>query len=489
MKKLKILFGTVILSAGLASCSSAYYASAGYASDDLYAVHDRTEISRRKQAEAEAQRAAAEARKAEWEARIAEAKAAAAENSYYEYRSADANPYESVLADDYESAYARRLRGFESPTYKMPSSYINARYSSAFNYVSAYDPAFYNIVVMGDQVWVEPKYITSMFGSWGTVIYSDPWYYGWNRPWGPSFSFGSWGWSFGWNSWHNPWYGPGWGPWYSSWYDPWYGPGWGWGPGWHGHGHGHGRRRDGPDDIFPAQASGEHHAAGDDAVDDGRAVVTLDVDDEDGDKHVQQQLAQLLGLVDLTTDIVQVHGKGQDKADLCQLRGLQGKAPQLVPGIVVGITRVIADGQRADAHIAQHQRGQHHAPGQGHVHRPHLHQAAVIDVGQQHRNDQPNESRACLHRRPAVIAQTGDLACDLIHGKAIALLGCPARKCCHSHYAAEDTQQQVSFIGALEVAPNVFQTKTPLSFIGSPAQVCFARPQCRRGRILLHYVI
>ena len=41
MKKLKILFGTVILSAGLASCSSAYYASAGYASDDLYAVHDR----------------------------------------------------------------------------------------------------------------------------------------------------------------------------------------------------------------------------------------------------------------------------------------------------------------------------------------------------------------------------------------------------------------------------------------------------------------
>ena len=215
MKKLKILFGTVILSAGLASCSSAYYASAGYASDDLYAVHDRAEISRRKQAEAEAQRAAAEARRAEWEARIAEAKAAAAENSYYEYRSADANPYESVLADDYESAYARRLRGFESPTYKMPSSYINARYGSAFNYVSAYDPAFYNIVVMGDQVWVEPKYITSMFGSWGTVIYSDPWYYGWNRPWGPSFSFGSWGWSFGWNSWHNPWYGPGWGPWLS----------------------------------------------------------------------------------------------------------------------------------------------------------------------------------------------------------------------------------------------------------------------------------
>ena len=104
-------------------------------------------------------KAAAEARRAEWEARLAEAEAAAAENGYYEY---DANPYRSVLADDYESAYARRLRGFESPSYNMPSSYINARYSRAFDYVSAYDPAFYNVIVMGDEVWVEPKYITSM---------------------------------------------------------------------------------------------------------------------------------------------------------------------------------------------------------------------------------------------------------------------------------------------------------------------------------------
>ena len=113
----------------------------------------------------------------------------------------------------------------------------------------------------------------------------------------------------------------------------------------------------------------------------------------------------------------------------------------------------------------------------------------VLMEHQQHRNDQPDEGCTCLHRRPAVIAQTGDLAGDFIHGKAIALLGGPARKRCHSHHTAEDAQQQVSFIGALEVAPNVFQTKTPLSFIGSPAQICFTRPQCQRGRILLHYVI
>ena len=251
MKQFKVFIGILLLSAGAVGCSSTFRAATGYASDDLYAVHDRTEIARRQQAEAEAQRAAAEARKAEWEARIAEAEAAAAENRYYEYTSPDANPYESILADDYESAYARRLRGFESPTYKMPSSYLDARYSSAFTYASAYDPAFYNIIISGDQVWVEPKYITSMFGTWGGTVLWDPWYYGWTRPWGPSFAFGSWGWSVGWNAWYNPWYYGwygSWGPWYASWYDPWWGPAWGWGPGWYGHHHpywtgGHGSSR------------------------------------------------------------------------------------------------------------------------------------------------------------------------------------------------------------------------------------------------------
>ena len=227
MKELRLWIAAVVAAAGLASCSSAYYAASGYAGDDLYVQHDRAQIARKQQAEAEAKKAEAEARRAEWEARIAEAQAAAAENDYYEYRSADSNPYQSILADDYESAYARRLRGFESPTYRMPSSYINARYSSAFTYASAYDPAFYNVIVMGDEVWVEPKYITSMFGSWGTsVVLLDPWYYGWSWPWGPSFSIGSWGWSFGWNAWYRPWYAG----WYSPWYDPWWGPGWGWGP-------------------------------------------------------------------------------------------------------------------------------------------------------------------------------------------------------------------------------------------------------------------
>lgn len=95
MKKLKILIGTLILAAGLAGCSTAYYASSGYANDDLYSLHDKTAIARKQQAKAEAEKAAAEARRAEWEARIAEAQAAAAESQYYEYSS---NPYEDIVA-------------------------------------------------------------------------------------------------------------------------------------------------------------------------------------------------------------------------------------------------------------------------------------------------------------------------------------------------------------------------------------------------------
>ena len=91
-----------------------------------------------------------------------------------------------------------------------------------------------------------------------------------------------------------------------------------------GEGRSHSRpcRRQRPDDIPPAQPRRKHHAAADDGVDDGRAVITLHMDDEDGGRQMEQQLAQLLRLVDAAPHIVQVHREGQDEADLGQLRGL-----------------------------------------------------------------------------------------------------------------------------------------------------------------------
>lgn len=232
MKKTLMLFWFLSLSLLLGGCSSTHYASRSNLSfdDDLYEQHDRTEIlNRQKREEAE--------RKAAWDAQVKKildmADQKAAEKNV---ATTATNGYESVLADTYESAYARRLRGSQSLSYRMPSSYENARYGEAFHYVSAYDPAVYNIVISGDDVWVEPKYITSMFGVWGADVVPvwgyNSFYMGWGAPYfGWHMGFG---WRHAWHrGWYDPWYAyPGWGfhPWYS--WDgywgcyPWYG-GWG----------------------------------------------------------------------------------------------------------------------------------------------------------------------------------------------------------------------------------------------------------------------
>lgn len=224
MKRVANILALAALIAGLSGCSSAWYRaeSGSNAWSDLYVVHDRTAIAQEQKAKAEARKAEAEARQAEWEALLAEARARNAEEAYYD---ADEG-FGGILADDYESAYARRLRGFESETYRLPASYFELQYNSpTVYYLSAYDPAYYNVIVMGDQVWVEPKYITSMFGSWGggLTVYNGGWYFGFGVApsyawWGyPHYSWWDWGWAY-----YNPWYGP----WYNPW---WYGPGW-WGP-------------------------------------------------------------------------------------------------------------------------------------------------------------------------------------------------------------------------------------------------------------------
>lgn len=128
MKNRNFKIGALLVSLFAASCSSALYQSDAYDIDDMYAEHDVTRIAQEKQAIAEARKAEAEARRAEIEARQAEA-------AYYD-------SYQGVLADTYESAYARRLRGFSSPTYQMPTSYFNLRYNGTYQFVSAYDRPF-----------------------------------------------------------------------------------------------------------------------------------------------------------------------------------------------------------------------------------------------------------------------------------------------------------------------------------------------------------
>ncbi|MBO5820520.1 MAG: hypothetical protein J6R02_02890 [Alistipes sp.] len=209
----------------LGSCS-AMVNSSYYGSSDLYRNDNRIQVANELKAKAEAEKAEAEARKAMWEARIAEANASTAEAEYYATTSPS---YTSIVADDYESAYARRLYGFTSPTYQLPSSYYSYSTYDALRYATAYDPAQYNIMISGDQVWVEPRYITSMFGSWGATnitfgLYSSPWNFGWNiyvdpfyyTWWGyPHYSWYDWNW----NICYNPYYwGYGYSPYYPGYY-------------------------------------------------------------------------------------------------------------------------------------------------------------------------------------------------------------------------------------------------------------------------------
>ena len=185
--------------------------------DDMYTVHDRAAIEERYRAEAELAMAQYEARKAmksQYATTLDMIKAEAAKQGVTIMED-NANSYASVFADSYESAYARRLSGFSSPTYRLPSSYYTLRYSDAFHYASAYDPAFYNIMVSGDMVWAEPKYITAMFGSWGAaVVPTYGWYYGWDTPYFHYSTPYGWSHNFYWNYWNSPFF------W--SWYPPYY---------------------------------------------------------------------------------------------------------------------------------------------------------------------------------------------------------------------------------------------------------------------------
>ena len=136
MRLFKRLFILSIVAAVAASCSTGYYSTTGTAYDDLYATHDRTAIANRQKAEAEARKAEAEARQAEAEARMAELRAMVAQAEQQASTRTDKDgviivdegaSFNSYIADDYESAYARRLLGFKSSTYRMPSSYCQLR--------------------------------------------------------------------------------------------------------------------------------------------------------------------------------------------------------------------------------------------------------------------------------------------------------------------------------------------------------------------------
>ncbi|OFX82292.1 MAG: hypothetical protein A2W99_09575 [Bacteroidetes bacterium GWF2_33_16] len=74
------------------------------------------------------------------------------------------NPYQDIIVDDYQEAYQRRLDAKQSGYYGITNNYF-VMSSDDYWYASAYlnDP-FYNVIIVGNQVWVEPSWMTSSFG-------------------------------------------------------------------------------------------------------------------------------------------------------------------------------------------------------------------------------------------------------------------------------------------------------------------------------------
>lgn len=108
------------------------------------------------------------------------------------------NPYNEVLIDSYDEARQKRLDAVYSHSFRL-----NYYKNTDWFYASAYDPMFYNIIVVGGQVWVEPKWLTIQFGlGYRYNNYNSNWYYNdfYNDPYYNHFRY------FGYHSYYNRFY-------------------------------------------------------------------------------------------------------------------------------------------------------------------------------------------------------------------------------------------------------------------------------------------
>ena len=209
-KSIWAMGGMIAAVMALSGCSAALFSSSS-SSDDLYSTHDTRAIAN---SDLQRRERALAAREAELR-RQEEAAKAAYQVNQAQRSGSESTSYQSVLSDNYQDSYERRLKGFSSSSYKVNSTVPDNTQIKAINYASAYDPAVYNVMVMGDEVWVEPKYISSLFGTWGSTSSVNL-----------NFNLG-WGWGspyWGWNNWNWRWGNP----YYSWYYPPYYGPSWGW---------------------------------------------------------------------------------------------------------------------------------------------------------------------------------------------------------------------------------------------------------------------
>ena len=120
---------------------------------------------------------------------------------------------------------------------------------------------------------------------------------------------------------------------------------------------------------------------------------------------VQQEQQQIFRLIDLAAHVAQMQRQCQNKADFCQLGGLERHAADAVPAVIGGAARVVPDRDKSRIDVVQKQGGQHQPPGHHGMQRPGPGQRVVIRSGEHHRQHQPQQAGDKLHRRLVVGSQ------------------------------------------------------------------------------------
>ncbi len=203
----------------LTFCSPLVYESVSYDTDDLYTTHNQEEITNAQVAAAKAEEAALIRRREQWAALMGSA-----------YGTTTKQTIDPAI---YNTPYGEKLAALSASSYVKPASYYQYLNDETLDALASYDPAEYTAYVGTDgTIYVEPKYVSSMYGSWSPYYDRYAWYYGypvWRRysHYGyPRHSWWGWGMGYyGWNYYSSYWdYSPYW--YYSYWNTPYYGFGW-----------------------------------------------------------------------------------------------------------------------------------------------------------------------------------------------------------------------------------------------------------------------
>jgi len=177
------LITTVLMMGMLSGCSSSFFlTSNSTAVDDLYFNPDKQYVASASGNEA----VSTDPRIAELQRRMnskLEDTTAISDTVYVEEK--DTNPYNNILVDSYDESLQRRLAA------RADLSFDYNSYNDALFYASAYDPSFYNVIIVGSHVWVEPRWIGS---SWNFPHYAFSMGYGYGCGYGVfgGSMFGTW---------------------------------------------------------------------------------------------------------------------------------------------------------------------------------------------------------------------------------------------------------------------------------------------------------